>query len=280
MSNTLFGSVKAVPRDPGQPRRSPDRNFFPRHRRPGFTLIELLVVIAIIAILAAMLLPALSKAKTKASGISCLNNLRQMQLGCALYADDNADRWVPSLAIADPRLTWAAGDLRNAMDATNLLFTTGALLGQYVKSADVFRCPADTARVNGRPRVRSQSMNIFFGGRGDGAPASSRVNTATHYFFSKTASVLRPAGLWVLWDENPATIDDCYGVVDVSPAYKASRVLVNTPASYHNRAGGLSFADGHAEIKRWVGPGVFEGSYNADGGKDYDWLAERTTYEK
>jgi prepilin-type processing-associated H-X9-DG protein len=123
-------------------------------------------------------------------------------------------------------------------------------------------------------------MNIFFGGKGNGAPYSSRVNETTHYFFAKASNIIRPSGLWVLWDESPGTIDDCEGVVDVSAAYQASKLLVNSPASYHNRAGGLSFADGHAEIKRWAGPGVFEGKYNANGDRDYDWLAARTTYAK
>ena len=248
--------------------------------RDGFTLIELLVVIAIIAILAAMLLPALGKAKQKAHGIGCINNLRQMQISQVLYADDNNDKLVPNYATSDPAFTWAAGDLRNALEATNTIFTVGALLGTYAKSTAVYKCPADQTTINGVPRVRSISMNIFFGGKGDGTPASPRVNTATHYFFAKGTSILKPTGLWVLWDENPGTVDDCQGVVDVSAAYQASKLLVNSPASYHNRAGGLSFADGHAEIKRWIGPGIFQNQLNVVGGNDYDWLAERTTYAK
>ena len=264
-----------------EPRSVQKANSYQFNRsRIAFTLIELLVVIAIIGILAAMLLPAMALAKTKAQGISCLNNLKQMQLCQVLYADDNSDRLVANWATSDPKLTWAGGDLRNALEATNVAYTTGALLGPYAKAASIYKCPGDRATANGVPRVRSQSMNIFFGGKGDGSPASGRVDTSTHYFFAKASSIVNPAGLWVLWDENSGTVDDCLAVVDVSAAYQSSKVLVNSPASYHNKAGGLSFADGHAEIKRWFGPGVFDGKYNVVGGSDYDWLAERTTYAK
>jgi len=246
----------------------------------GFTLIELLVVVAIIAILAALLLPALTRAKLKAQGISCVNNLRQMQLCWIMYADDHHDWLVPNAAVVDPNLTWAAGDLRVAAHAVDTTFTKGALLGPYAKTADIFKCPADKTEIDGIPRVRSISMNIFFGGRGDGRPFSGRVNTGTHHFFARINEVIQSTRLWVFWDEHPRTVDDCMGVVDVSASYQSSKLLVNSPASYHGGAGGLSFSDGHAEIKRWTGPGALKGTYHIYGGDDYDWLAERTTIKK
>ena len=123
-------------------------------------------------------------------------------------------------------------------------------------------------------------MNVFFGGYGNGKPSSDRVNEATHLFFWRHSNILRPAGLWVFWDESPTTVDDCLGVVDPSQACQSSNTLVNVPASYHNGAGGLAFADGHAEIKKWKVPTTLQGGYSIYGGADYDWLAARTTYAK
>ena len=187
---------------------------------------------------------------------------------------------MPNLPTNDRTRTWAAGDLRRAADASNLDYTKGALLGHYANNPEIFRCPADRTMARGKPRVRSISMNVYFGGSGDGRPSSGRVNQSTHFFFARHSTIRRPSGLWVLWDENPGTVDDCMGVVDVNASYRQSRILVNSPASYHNKAGGLSFADGHAEIKKWSGPGVFEGKWHVFGGEDYDWLADRTTYAK
>jgi len=242
----------------------------------GFTLIELLVVIAIIAILAGMLLPALSKAKAKGQGAACVNNLKQMQLAWHLYADDN-ERLALNQPSNNTNLTWAAGDLRVVAEATNTTMLMNSQLGRYTTTPNVYKCPADKIVVNSLPRVRSISMNAYFGGRANGAPASPRVSTAPNPWFQRLAAVPNPSGIWVFWDENFSTLDDCMGVVDLSTAYLASKVLVNSPATYHNRAGSLSFADGHVEIHKWSHPNTLLGQYSVPCGEDYDWLAARTS---
>lgn len=258
--------------------------------RSGFTLIELLVVIAIIAILAGMLLPALARAKAKAQGVICMNNLKQMQLSWLLYADENNEKIPPN---EHPREgTWVRGWLDNARsvaDNTNLIFLTNSHLWQYHKTLTIWKCPSDrsisTHGGKTYPRVRSISMNRWLNSR------SQNQILEPLKVYQRTTEMVDPgpSTIWVLMDEREDRINNGFFSVDMAGFLEKKPgmlKLIDLPASYHGRAGNLSFADGHVEPKRWTDPRttpplvrqqnleIMEGSPN---NADVAWLQQRTT---
>jgi prepilin-type N-terminal cleavage/methylation domain-containing protein/prepilin-type processing-associated H-X9-DG protein len=288
------------------PRHSVGRSCAARKGGAGFTLIELLVVIAIIAILAAMLLPALAKAKTKATGIHCMNNTHQLLIAWQMYAGDFNDflpandyPYTTPITSILPRsngANWAPGAMGTS-DGTNetvLRDPTICQLANYVKNTKIYKCAADKGIG-----LRSMSMNSAIGTRwynsagatrgllpvhGGWLPGSYNEGQTAWRTYGKLGSITipGPASLFVMMDEHPDSINDSLLAIPAVPY-----ILVDYPASYHNGAGGIAFADGHSEIHKWRDPRtrppvkyVFNSVPPASGSpnnEDTVWLAERTS---
>jgi prepilin-type N-terminal cleavage/methylation domain-containing protein/prepilin-type processing-associated H-X9-DG protein len=235
-----------------------------RGRDHGFTLIELLVVIAIIAILAAMLLPALTQAKKKAQGIACINNLKELTLAAHIYAGDFQD----AIPINDGNVdAWVTGDVSQLPGATNTANIIAGMLWPYNNSLGIYQCPGDKDLVAGAnaPRVRNYSLNGMMGSNeGFGSDVHPGIKENT-----KLSMVINPgpstASFFV--DEQSSTtkattsIDDGYFAVDSGGAGSGSAynsdIWRNVVSSRHGDFGQLSYADGHAGIMKWLEPDTY-----------------------
>jgi len=259
-------------------------------RGGAFTLIELLVVIAIIAILSAILLPALSLAKGRAQAILCLNNTKQLTLAWQMYADDFEGRLPYNLGMAGSSFRTPLNWVNNVMswgldsDNTNTATLTEASLGPFVSQATaIYRCPSDhvvsaaQSAAGWDGRIRSYSMNAMVGDAGEISSSGVNTNNPDYVQFFKITQIPQPTEIFVFLDEHPDSINDGYFLErDYYPEWH------DLPATYHNNATAFSFTDGHSTLHRWTQPDTYRPpipdganlpiSVPSSGNQDLEWV--------
>ncbi len=267
---------------------------------------ELLVVVAIIGILAAMLLPALSRTKTRAQAIMCINNGRNLMLAWTMYSGDNGNQLAYNLGGANPgRRTFAPTNSANwvnnimdwnlSSDDTNLDFVNHSVLTPYIQNtASVFHCPADHAvsdvqrNAGWNSRVRSVSMNAMVGNPGNLLQGGVNINNPKYQQFLFDTDIPDPGMIFVFLDEHPDSINDGYFLnLDLGN----NREWIDLPGSYHDNGGSFSFADGHSAIHRWRNSSTIRPAQpyaaplpirlnNAGDESDFKWVLWHTSVDR
>lgn len=268
----------------------------------GFTLLELLTVVAVIAVLSALLLPVLGRAKSKAKSIQCLNNQRQLTLACLQYATDHDDRLPYNFGEDEIRrrvarnefLNWTSTVLSWELDSDNtntFLLTRGGIGPELSAAARVYRCPSDMAlsdiqvRAGWTERVRSYSMNAMVGDAGEFTKGGKNVNNPEYHQFFELGQIPQPAQIFIFIEEHPDSINDGY-FLNKPESFE----WLDLPASYHDGSANLSYADGHIEPYHWrfgstkppARPDAARLPFavNQNERSDFRWLMSRTSTEQ